>query len=522
VGVSAGTAGAAITIPGHITFYPVASGYSPSAIVGSSGGDVWFIQKDSSETCFGPCDYASRITVGGTFDGDANISYGANSLNNLAVDSAGDAFATDAAGYAIEISSSLGVSYWTGGPPLNNGQETQVYGAVGVSGTTPYWGSAADEATDELFTGFPVVADAAATLAPVTSMATGPSGEIDMIQGTRDYGFYSSGTLTSCIGSAEQFFPSNSDIVNLASGSAGLWFADAGRGSIWQYDGSCQGTEYPIPGGAAPKDITEGADGNVYFTTQGAVWEFIPSTGVFYDYTAPGLNDPEGITLGSDGNIWFSDTNGHQIGKLVPYVASNPYGVLHRWTLPSGSGNNPCLPCHWMGVNLGQLPSGYGNETTLGYVYQNPGPGLDALYACSDGGQGDYLSLDPTGGCADSDVPPSGPPPTNLGVQGYVYSSAPTDGTDALQLYQCNDDGTDDWLATTTPPGGSPGNTQPCGEDPSAYTLDDALGYVVNAGPPPVLPEISAVPLLAGAGAAVMAVAWIRNRRRRVAVPRRG
>jgi hypothetical protein len=175
-----------------------------------------------------------------------------------------------------------------------------------------------------------------------------------------------------------------------------------------------------------------------------------------------------------------------------------------------------------MGVNLGQLPSGYGNETTLGYVYQNPGPGLDALYACSDGGQGDYLSLDPTGGCADSDVPPSGPPPTNLGVQGYVYSSAPTDGTDALQLYQCNDDGTDDWLATTTPPGGSPGNTQPCGEDPSAYTLDDALGYVVNAGPPPVLPEISAVPLLAGAGAAVMAVAWIRNRRRRVAVPRRG
>jgi hypothetical protein len=352
-------------------------------------------------------------------------------------------------------------------------------------------------------------------------MATGPSGEVDLIQGTRDYGFYSSGTLTSCIGSADQFFPSDSDIVNLASGSAGLWFADAGRGSIWQYDGSCQGTEYPIPGGAAPLDITEGSDGNVYFTTQGAVWEFIPSTGVFYDYTDPALVDPEGITLGSDGNIWFSDTNGHQIGKLVPFVPSNPYGVLHRWTLPSGSGNNPCLPCHWMGVNVHQLPPGYGGETTLGYLYQNPGPGLEALYACTDGGQGDYLSLDPSGGCADGDVPPSGPPPTNLGVQGYVYASAPTDGTAALQLYQCDDSSTNDWLATTTPPGGSPGNTQPCGEDPSAYTLDDALGYVVNAGPPPVLPEIPAVPLLAVAGAAIMALALVRNRRRRFAAARR-
>ena len=519
VGVSAGTADAAITIPGRITFYPVASGYSPSAIVGSPGGDVWFIQKDSSETCFGPCDYASRITVGGTFDGAVNISYGANALNNLAVDSAGDAFATDGAGYAIKITSSLGVSYWTSGPPYNNGQSVQVYGAVGVSGTTPYWGTRADEATDELFTGFPVVSDAAATFAPVTSMATGASGEIDLIQGTRDYGFYSSGTLTSCVGSANQFFPSDSDIVNLASGSAGLWFADAGRGSIWQYDGSCQGREYPIPGGAAPLDITEGSDGNVYFTTQGAVWEFIPSTGVFYDYTDPALVDPEGITLGSDGNIWFSDTNGHQIGKLVPYVPSNPYGILHQWTLPHGSGNSPCLPCHWTGVNSHLPPPGYGGETTLGYIFQNPGPGLEALYACADAGQsGDYLSLDPTGGCADSDVPPSGPPPTNLGIQGYVYASPPTDGTDALPLSQCNDAGTNDWLVTTSPP--VPGSTQPCGEDPG-YTLDDAVGFMVDAGPPPVLAEIPAVPLLAGAGAAIMAVAWLRNRRRRTAAARR-
>jgi hypothetical protein len=320
--------------------------------------------------------------------------------------------------------------------------------------------------------------------------------------------------LTTCDGAADTVFPSNSDIVNLASGSAGIWFADAGRDSIWQYDGSCQGTEYPVPDGTAPRDITEGSDGNVYFTTSSGVWELIPSTGVFYRYTDTGLQDPQGITLGSDGSIWFTDGSGHQIGKLVPYVASNPYSVLHEWVLPSGgSGNSTCVPCHWIGTNIHQVPSGFGGEETTGYVYQDPGPGLVALYACSAGGQGDYLSLDQTGGCADGDVPPAGPPPTSLGIQGYVYASAPTDGTDALALYQCYETSSNDWLSTTTPPGGSPGGAQPCGDDP-AYTFDDALGYFVNPGPPVETPEIAAVPLLGVAGGALMAAAWFFRRRR--------
>jgi len=519
VGISSGTAGALITVTGHITLYSLSGAFFdgadyPGAISGSPGGDVWFVTNPSA-LCRGCVGDVARITTGGVLDGSAYLQQVGpdTGLNILATDSSGGAYYTDG-GVPAQSDSGLHVSESTVGNPL---------GPVAVSGSTPFWGASPGYPTDELYSGFPTVSATQATAAPVTSLVTGTSGEIDMMLGPRDYAFYYLGTLTVCDGAANTIFPTSSSIVSLASGSAGIWFADSGRNSIWQYDGSCQGTEHPVPDGTTPRDITEGSDGNVYFTTSSGIWELIPSSGVFYKYTSPGLVDPEGITLGGDGNIWFSDTNGQQIGKLVPYVASNPYATLHEWVLPTGSGNNPCVPCHWMGVNLEQVPSGYGGETDIGYVYQDPGPGLEALYACTDGGQGDYLSLDPTGGCADGDVPPAGPPPTNLGVQGYVYQSAPTDGTDALALYQCYDSGVDDWLATTVPPGSAPAGTpQPCGEDPSAYVLDDALGYVVNPGPPAATPEVSAVPLLAAAGATVMGAALVLGRRRRRSAPASG
>jgi hypothetical protein len=484
VGVSAAPAGALVTVSGHITLYSLSSlggrDY-PYAIAGTPSGDVWFITNSNPLSIGGGLSGTiTRITTGGVLDGSDSLVNGGNGnkLNNLATDSSGNAFLNDgpeAEDVPAEVNySTMSLTYTTTPNELN---------AVTVSGSTPYWGSSAGEPANELYSGFPTISGTHATVAPVTSMATGTSGEIDMIQGAHDYGFYFGGTLSTCFGSAEQFFHSDSNIVSIASGSAGIWFADAGENSIWQYNGSCEGSEYSIPDSSTPKHITEGSDGNVYFTTTSGIWELIPSTGVFYKYTNAGLNDPAGITLGSDGNIWFTDPDGHHVGKLVPYVASNPYATLHMWTLPTGTGTTPCIPCHWMAVNQQLVPPGYGSETTIGYLFQNPGPGLEALYACTDvGGQGDYLSLDPTGNCADSGVPASGPPPTNLGVQGYVYQSAPTDGTDALQLYQCNNNGTNDWLSATAPPGSTPAGTPPpCGTP--GYTFDDVLGYVVNAGP---------------------------------------
>jgi streptogramin lyase len=512
VGLSAGTAGALITVTGHITFYPLPSGDYPTAIAGTPSGDLWFLYGEAplSRQYFGNI---GKISTGGSFDGTGTLDGPNFGLNVLATDSAGNAYLTDT-GYPTEV------DYSTPGT-VNQGSTANVYGPVAVSGTTPYWGASPIESSppDELYSGFPTPSGILSTAANVTSLAIGALGEIDMIQGTRDYGFLYLGSVTMCDSPSTQFFPSNSDIVNLASGSAGLWFADAGRDSIWQYDGSCEGTEYPVPDGTAPRDITEGSNGNVYFTTESGVWEFVPSTGVFYKYTDPSLSDPEGITLGSDGNIWFTDGYGHQIGKLVPDVPSNPYSVLHEWVLPSGgSGSGTCVPCHWMGANSNQVPAGFGGESTIGYLYQDPGPGLVALYACSDGGQGDYLSVDPTGGCADSEVPPARLlPPTSLGIQGYIYQAAPTDGTDALSLYQCYESTSNDWLSTTIPPGPGVGNTQSCGADPP-YAFDDALGDVVNSGPPAETPEIGSVPLFAVAGAAIMgAFVAVRTRGRRSA-----
>ena len=78
------------------------------------------IQKDSSELCFGPCEYASRITVGGTFDGDVNIGYGANFARRTWPSTPPVRRSPRTMpGYTLKISSSLGVSAWTN-PPVNN------------------------------------------------------------------------------------------------------------------------------------------------------------------------------------------------------------------------------------------------------------------------------------------------------------------------------------------------------------------------------------------------------------------
>ena len=82
-------------------------------------------------------------------------------------------------------------------------------------------------------------------------------------------------------------------------------------------------TEYPVPSGNSPYQITSGPDGNLWFTewVSGAnkVGMINPTTHAVSEFTTPTSNSrPYGIAAGSDGNIWFTEWGAHKIGMINP------------------------------------------------------------------------------------------------------------------------------------------------------------------------------------------------------------
>ncbi len=103
-----------------------------------------------------------------------------------------------------------------------------------------------------------------------------------------------------------------------------VWFTEAGcnssggRSQIGKITPSGTITEYPTPtSGSSPGDITTGPDGNLWFTERGGnkIGKITPS-GTITEYPIPTSNsEPLGITTGPDGNLWFTEENANNIGQ---------------------------------------------------------------------------------------------------------------------------------------------------------------------------------------------------------------
>lgn len=77
---------------------------------------------------------------------------------------------------------------------------------------------------------------------------------------------------------------------------------------------------FPIPPpGSQPISITEGADGNLWFTLQNSsqVARITPE-GVVTEFVTPTFSFPFDITPGPDGNVWFSEGSNGQIAYITP------------------------------------------------------------------------------------------------------------------------------------------------------------------------------------------------------------
>jgi virginiamycin B lyase len=81
-------------------------------------------------------------------------------------------------------------------------------------------------------------------------------------------------------------------------------------------------TEFPVPGGYAPRGIVSAPDGNLWFTDYSSankIGMINPTTHAIQQFTTPTSNSwPRSICVGPDGNVWFAEWLVNKIGVMNP------------------------------------------------------------------------------------------------------------------------------------------------------------------------------------------------------------
>ncbi len=132
--------------------------------------------------------------------------------------------------------------------------------------------------------------------------------------------------------------------IDIAAGADGnIWFTENGASTIGRMTPAGDLTEFPIPTtGSEPFGITAGPDGNLWFTEYHAskIGSITP-LGVITEYPLPQAGSgPASITAGPDGNLWFTEYNGHRIGTITPQGDITEYQLVAP-ALPQGIAAGP-------------------------------------------------------------------------------------------------------------------------------------------------------------------------------------
>jgi len=89
--------------------------------------------------------------------------------------------------------------------------------------------------------------------------------------------------------------------------------------SVGTADAQTRTKSIPIRSGSGAFDITEGADGNFWFTlSNGTQVGRITPRGKITTFRTPTLSNPAFITLGPDGNVWFGEGSSGRIASITP------------------------------------------------------------------------------------------------------------------------------------------------------------------------------------------------------------
>ncbi len=110
------------------------------------------------------------------------------------------------------------------------------------------------------------------------------------------------------------FSDRRSRFLSLVVAAVGLFALS--NGTLMAQD---QTRSFPIRHGSGPFDITQGPDGNFWFTLSNSskVARITPRGQIGYIRT-PSLSNPAFITVGPDGNLWFGEGSTGKIASVTP------------------------------------------------------------------------------------------------------------------------------------------------------------------------------------------------------------
>ena len=149
--------------------------------------------------------------------------------------------------------------------------------------------------------------------------------------------------LSGVAGYAEYPVPSGTAAWHITNGPDGnLWFTETGTStsaSIGMLNATTHAiTEFPLPNpGCNPREITAGSDGNIWFSefSGSQVGMINQTTHAITEFTLPSAGHVWGITTGPDGNIWYRETQPPRVGVID--VTTH---AITQFTIPSTYGDN--------------------------------------------------------------------------------------------------------------------------------------------------------------------------------------
>lgn len=158
-----------------------------------------------------------------------------------------------------------------------------------------------------------------------------------------------SGTITN-----EFALPAGSSPISIVAGAEGdLWYTDQGSSKVGKITTSGTITEYSLPPGSLPEDITAGPEKEsaMWFTEYGTgKIGKITASGALSEYSLPSGSDPRGITVGpeKENAVWFTEEGTGKIGKLNTSPAAGEAkppqpGTTLEYQIPTSGTGLPTL-----------------------------------------------------------------------------------------------------------------------------------------------------------------------------------
>jgi len=140
-----------------------------------------------------------------------------------------------------------------------------------------------------------------------------------------------------------------------------LWFTEQSGNKIGRITASGTITEYSLVySNSAPADIVSGPDDSLWFTMNriGYVGK-ITTDGTLTQYPLPSGASPLGITAGPDGDLWIADNSSNKVYRMKDTGSSTTYNLTNSDARPAFITADPVHNEVWVGTRKSDAAGGW-------------------------------------------------------------------------------------------------------------------------------------------------------------------